>query len=175
MMKDAGFSLGMRVLALAALALATPAAAQQGGMIAAFDANVLSTAITAVGGRTGPVRNEDGKAYYTFTLPSGIPAVAYFDDCEGQACKTLVLISSLEMPAGRTVAQLDELLRTVNNNVPAAKVFRVDQRVVMQHYVLADFGISPANVQEHLRVFSNVTLSMYQTLNPQPQQPAAGG
>jgi hypothetical protein len=174
MMQAGGTGLRAGLFALAALALAAPSFAQQGGLIASFDANGLAGALSAVGGKPGEAKTEDGKAYYMLTLPSGIPAVAYFDDCEGQTCKTLVLIASLEMPSGRTVAQLDELLRTVNNSVPSAKVFRVNDRVVMQHFVLADFGIAPGNLQEHLRVFSNVTASMYQTLNPQPQQPAGG-
>jgi hypothetical protein len=154
---------------LGAVALAPPAAAQQ-GTIASFDVNVLTGAVTAVGGKSGQSAVENGKAYHTLTLPSGIPAVAYFDDCEGQVCKSLVLISSLPMPAGRTVVELDEMLRQVNNNVPSAKVFRVNDRVVMQHYVLADFGIAAQNLQEHLKAFSNVTASMYNTLNPKPAQ-----
>jgi len=159
----------LAILLLPALALSVPAWAQQGA-IAAFDANNFAAAVTAVGGKPGQATVENGKSFYKLTLPNGIPAVAFFDDCAGQACKSLVLIASLATPPGRTAAQVDEMLRTVNNNVPAAKVFRVDNRVVMQHYVLADSGIAPGNLQAHLRVFSNVTTSMYQTLNPQQAQ-----
>lgn len=150
---------------LGALAFAAPAGAQ--GLITSFDQAALTGAVAAVGGRSGEAAVQDGKTYYTVTLPSGIPAVAYFDDCEAQTCKSLVLISSLPAPQGRTAAELDEMLRQVNNNVPAAKVFRAENRVVMQHYVLADFGIAPQNLQEHIKAFSNVTASMYNTLNPQ--------
>lgn len=155
---------------LAAVLFAAPASAQQ-GVVTSFDANVFAGAVNAVGGKPGQATVENGKNYYTLTLPSGIPAVAYFDDCEGQTCKSLVLLSSLAPPPQRTVAEIDEMLRTVNNNVPAAKVFRVNDRVVMQHYVLADFGIAAQNLQEHLKTFSNITASMYQTLNPQAAQP----
>lgn len=155
----------------AALALAAPASAQQA--ITSFDANAVAAAVTAVGGKPGEAKVENGKTFYMLTLPNGLPAVAYLDDCEGQVCKVLVVLSSLAIPQDRTVAQVDEMLRQVNNSVPAAKVFRANDRVVMQHYVLADFGIAPANLQEHLRVFSNVTGSMFQALNPQP--PQSGG
>lgn len=158
---------------LAAMALAAPVAAQQ-GVITAFEPNALAGAITAIGGKPGQVTVENGKNYYMLTLPSGIPAVAYFDDCTGQTCKSLVLLSSLAPPPQRTVAEIDEMLRTVNNNVPSAKVFRVNDKVVMQHYVLADFGIAAQNLQEHLKVFSNTTASMYQTLNPQAAQQPGG-
>ena len=157
-----------------AMALAAPVSAQQ-GVITSFDAPAFAAAVNAVGGKPGQATVENGKSYYTLTLPSGIPAIAYFDDCQGQVCKSLVLLASLAPPPQRTVAEIDEMLRTVNNNVPSAKVFRINDRVVMQHYVLADFGIAAQNLQEHIKMFSNVTVSMYQTLNPQAAQPASGG
>jgi hypothetical protein len=166
-----------RLLAAPLLAvIAVPASAQQ-GVITSFDVNVFAAAINAVGGKPGQATVENGKSYYTLTLPSGIPAVAYFDDCEGQVCKSLVLLTSLSPPPQRTVGEIDEMLRTVNNNVPSAKVFRVNDKVVLLHYVLADFGIAAQNLQEHLKVFSNTTASMYQTLNPQAaqQQPKPAG
>jgi hypothetical protein len=159
---------------LGAMAIAAPAAAQQ-SLITAFDPNSFATALAAVGGKPGQATVENGKTYYTLTLPSGLPAVAYFDDCQGQVCKSLVLLTSLSPPPQRTVGEIDEMLRTVNNNVPSAKVFRVNDKVVLQHYVLADFGIAAQNLQEHLKVFSNTTASMYATLNPQAAQAKPGG
>jgi hypothetical protein len=163
------FSLLFAAPLLAVMAIAAPASAQQ-GVITSFDANGFAGAITAVGGKPGQAKVENGKTYFMLTLPSGVPAVAYFDDCQAQACKSLVLLATLAPPPQRTVAEIDEMLRTVNNNVPSAKVFRVADKVVMQHYVLADFGIAAQNLQEHIKMFSNVTASMYQALNPQAAQ-----
>jgi uncharacterized low-complexity protein len=153
------------------LALAAPAAAQQGSsstLVTAFTPSVLAAAITAIGGKQGEARVDGGKSFYTITLASGIPVVGYFGDCQAQQCKTLILVASLAKPADRSVEQLDELLRTVNNNVPAAKVFRVGDKVLVQGYVVADYGITQGNLQTQLKVFSDITLSMYQTLNPKP-------
>lgn len=159
---------------LGAMAIAAPAAAQQQSVITTFNVNVFATAVNAVGGKPGQASVQNGKSYYTLTLPSGIPAVAYFDDCQGDVCKSLVLLSSMSPPPQRTVAEIDEMLRTVNNSVPSAKVFRVNDKVVLQHYVLADFGIAAQNLQEHLKVFSNTTASMYQALNPPAAQQPGG-
>ena len=162
----------LRLLFLpAVLALAAPAAAQQAAsstLVTSFTPNVLSAAIAAVGGKQSEAKVEGVKSFYTLTLASGIPVVAYFGDCQAQQCKTLILVASLAKPADRTLDQLDELLRTVNNNVPAAKVFRVGDKVIVQGYVVADYGITQGNLQTQLKVFSDIALSMYQTLNPKP-------
>lgn len=176
---------GAYALSLAGMAAlgATPAAAQQqpqappapATLVTAFNPNVLASALAGIGGKQGQAKADGDKHFYTFTLPSGIPAVAYFDDCQDQACKSLVLVVSLAKPADRTVAQLDELLRKVNNNVPAAKVFRVGDKVIVQGYSVADHGITLGNLETQLKLFSDITLSMYRTLNPAPAPTAGPG
>lgn len=144
-------------------------------MISGFNPGVLTAALAGIGAKPGEAKSEGGKNFYTLTLPSGLPAVAYFDDCQQQSCKSLILVVSLAKPADRTVAQLDELLRKVNNNVPAAKVFRVGDKVIVQGYSVADYGITLGNLESQLKVFSDITLSMYQTLNPKPAAAAKPG
>ena len=151
-------------LALAASLVAVPVQAQQ-QLVSTFNETVLRSAVQSLGGTIGQATVENGVPFYQITLTNGVPAVANLDQCEGQSCRSLIIVASMPLPQGRTIAELDELLRRVNNSVPPAKVFRVDQTVLVQTYIIADAGITQGNLQAQMNVFADVALSMYQTLN----------
>lgn len=101
----------------------------------------------------------DGTTVYAITFESGLKSLAYFRACDdGNAnCKGLALVSEFGAPDDLSDAELNDKVNTFNDSYPAGKAFRSSGRsVLVQSYVITDFGITMANLRIQTIVFVDI-------------------
>lgn len=154
-------------LALAASALAaSPAYAQEPSfdgakVIDSLDDATLKAAITAIGGTTAPLDDEDNTLRIAY--PNGMRGVARRMACsDADACRGLILLGYFTLPEDASPERTQQALSQFGfEQVISSVVVNQEGEHVVKTYVMLDGGITQGNLVNWIGLFGQ-SLAAYQ-------------
>lgn len=156
-----------RLIVPALAALAAHPCAATGSLTAAMQAPAVTPdiiehigqatmleALQRIGARAE--RLDDSGKTFRVVFASGARALLQRTACEDDRCAGLLMLGLFTLPEGRPAAETDKIQRSFSASYNAVSVITNERgEHVVKSYVIADGGITPANLAVQIGVFGD--------------------
>lgn len=167
------------IAALCALTLPAAASAQDvridldQTLVENFDGTAVADAAVPFSATATPRKLSDGSPAFDLVFPSGLKAVALPATCRDAAthtnCTGLKLSAFFDLPPGKTMAELSEMVNNFNSAQEAVQIaYGKDGKTRLTYYIVADFGITKTNLVIQIYNFRQAAQLWSRTLFPTP-------
>ena len=163
-MRKVLYALALTTAGVSASFSAVPASAQDfsaSRVITNFDEDNLRAVMTKLGGTVEP-GSEGG---YLIKFSNGTAATATFTVCGSGKCFGMNLTGGFGKPSDKSIAETERLVTDYNQRWNAAKAYsRGEGQSTVQHYMIADGGITMENYRAQLSVYSGMLEKTRETI-----------